>query len=294
MNNILAIVIPAYKPQFFEEALKSIAIQSCKNFNCYIFDDAASEEIKEISKKFPQFKYSRFNENLGGKNLVAHWNRCLEEISEEWIWLFSDDDIACENCVGEFYRKQEEYPNNSVFRFELDRLDEIGNDNWSSNGLPNQTSLEFLENRLKGHMRSAVPNHIFNKKRLFELNKGFVNFPLAWNSDDATWMLLGKGNEIIAINNARVTWRISGHNITSKKDDFQEKAKADILFYEWCVKNFCISIRFKWLFIKWFSKRKILLRCFWQPIIFFSILAKVCRKIKNMLARVAIKGESNE
>jgi len=278
LNNILSIVIPAYKSQFFEEALESIAIQSCKNFNCYIFDDCGPKEISKISEKFPQFKYHRFNENLGRKNLIEHWNRCLEKISEEWVWFFSDDDIAAENCIEEFYKKQKEYPNNSIFCFELDRVDETGNDHWSSKNSPNRTSLEFLENRLKGRIRSAVPNYIFNRKKLFELNKGFVNFPLAWNSDDATWMLLGKENGIVAINNARVKWRISGQNITSKKDNFQEKSKADILFYKWCVKNFSISIRFRWLFAKWFSRRKLSSKIIINPVIICSISIKIYRK----------------
>lgn len=286
MNNILAIVIPAYKPQFFEDALKSIAAQSCKDFNCYIFDDCGSKEISEISAKYPQFKYYRFNENLGRKNLIGHWNRCLEKISEKWVWLFCDDDIAYENCVYEFYNKQKKYPNGNIFRFEIYRLDEIENDNWSSNNLPNQTSLEFLESRLKGHIRSAVSNYIFNKEKLFELNKGFVDFPLAWNSDDATWMLLGKENGIIAINDARITWRISGQNITSKKDNFQEKSRADILFYKWCINNFYISIKIKWLFSKWFSKRKLLQKITTEPIIFFSIFIKIFRKVYGLVKMI--------
>jgi len=285
LNNILSVVIPAYKPQFFEEALESIANQSCKKFNCYIFDDCGPKEISDISEKFPQFKYHRFSENLGGRNLIEHWNRCLKKISEEWVWFFSDDDVACKNCVEEFYKKQKEYPNNSLFRFELDRVDETGNDNWSSNGLSNQTSLEFLESRLKGYIRSAVPNYIFNKKRLFELNKGFVNFPLAWNSDDATWMLLGKENGIAAINSARVKWRISGQNITSKRDNFQEKSKADILFYKWCADNFSLSIRLKWLFAKWFSRRRLYKKITVSPVIICSIFMKIYNKANRRLKR---------
>ena len=37
--------------------------------------------------------YHRFSENMGGKDLVAHWERCIQLSAEPFIWLFSDDDL---------------------------------------------------------------------------------------------------------------------------------------------------------------------------------------------------------
>jgi hypothetical protein len=292
----LAIVIPAFKSQFFEQALSSIVKQSNRNFNGYIFDDAGPEEIFEIASKYPQFKYFRFDENLGGKNLVSHWNRCLEKIAEEWVWFFSDDDIASDNCVEEFYEKSKEFPMSNVFRFELDIIDSIGNDNRGYRDLHNQTSLEFLGSKLEKTV-SVVPDHIFNKKRLFELNKGFVDFPLAWCSDDATWMLLGKENGIVAINNARVKWRISGLNISSIKDRKTMKIKlhAFMLFYLWCSKNFSLSFSHKLKFLRSFVRlnETVPFLHFFQPLIYRSpvfilaILLVPIRRLYLILKRLA-------
>jgi glycosyltransferase involved in cell wall biosynthesis len=288
---MLAIVVPAYKPQFFQLALNSIAAQTNNNFECYIFDDAASEEIKSISDDFPNFYYTRFNENMGGRDLVGHWHRCLESVKEEWVWLFSDDDIMAPNCVEEFYRTLNLYPNATAFRFALDIIDASGQIT-DTNTVKNETGLEFLKSKLIGQV-SFLQDHIFNWKKLKDINKGFVKFPLAWCSDDATWCLLGKIHEIIAIPSAVVQWRYSGINICSKKDIETLKIKlyAWMLFYLWCSRNFRLPFSYKLKFVRLFVRFNgtIPFLHFFQPSIFHSpvlilvILLVPIRKLYKML-----------
>ena len=102
----LAIVIPAFKAKFLAETLSSIASQTSQDFKLYICDDCSREPIEDIVKSFEgrlSFAYNRFDNNLGGVSLVRQWERCIALTSEEWIWLFSDDDIMETNCVEEFY-----------------------------------------------------------------------------------------------------------------------------------------------------------------------------------------------
>jgi glycosyltransferase involved in cell wall biosynthesis len=49
--NKLAIIIPAYKITFLDEALNSIANQTCLDFTVYIGDDASPHNIESIVKK---------------------------------------------------------------------------------------------------------------------------------------------------------------------------------------------------------------------------------------------------
>jgi len=103
MSKMLAIVISAYKHQFLRETLNSIANQSCKDFNLYIGDDDSPNPIGEIIEEFRDkldLVCKRFDENLGGKSLVAHWKRCIEmTLSEEWLIILGDDDLISENHV---------------------------------------------------------------------------------------------------------------------------------------------------------------------------------------------------
>jgi len=278
---MLAIVVPAYKPQFFQLALNSIAAQTNKNFKCYIFDDAAQEEIKLISNNFPEFCYIRFGENMGGHDLVGHWHRCLELIKEEWVWLFSDDDIMAPNCIDEFYKALSLYPNAVLFYFAVDIIDANGRIIGGNKSIKNKTMLEFLDSSLSGYY-SFMQEHIFNWKKLKEINGGFVKFPLAWHSDDATWCLLGKVHEIIAIPSAIVQWRRSGINICSieNAETLKIKLYASMLFYLWCVQNLRLPLSYKLKFIRFFIRlnRKYSFFAFFQlpilqsPLLILSVL----------------------
>ena len=102
-QNNLAIVIPAYKSTFLAAALDSIAAQTCKDFILYIGDDCSPNNLGEIVDGYRDkinLVYKRFDTNLGGKDLVAQWERCIDMTQgEDWLWLFSDDDVMEKNCV---------------------------------------------------------------------------------------------------------------------------------------------------------------------------------------------------
>jgi glycosyltransferase involved in cell wall biosynthesis len=290
---VLAIVVPAYKPQFFQLALNSIAAQTDKNFQCYIFDDAGPEEIKSISDNFPEFHYMRFKENMGRDDLVGHWHRCLDFVKEEWVWLFSDDDIMEPNCVKEFYETLDLHPKATVFRFPRSVIDADGQIITAIQPIKNETGLEFLESKLAGK-KSCLPDHIFNWKKLKEINNGFVNFPLAWYSDDATWCLLGKIHEIIAISSTFVQIRDSGINISSMKDrkTMKKKLRASMLFYLWCSQNFSLSFSHKLKFLRFFVRLKhpsLLFQSpvFRSPVFILAILLVPIRRLYLILKRFA-------
>src|ERR1035437_7012722 len=127
-NHKLAIIIPAYKIEFFKESIESIANQTCKDFTLYIGDDASPSDFNEIINAYKDkinIIYRRFEKNLGGKDLVAHWNRCIDMIqNEEWIWLFSDDDLMEYNCVELFYTHINKFKEDSLLHFNLHVINE--------------------------------------------------------------------------------------------------------------------------------------------------------------------------
>ena len=106
--NKLAIVIPYFKYDKFEETLSSLYNQTNQNYNVYIGDDASSHSPESIIDKFDfshRLVYYRFNENLGKRSLTSQWERCLKMVTggETWIMILCDDDVLSENCVSEFY-----------------------------------------------------------------------------------------------------------------------------------------------------------------------------------------------
>lgn len=82
----LAIVIPAYKDMYFDKTLLSIANQTCKEFTVYIGNDASPHDLKSIVNLYKDqidIVYKNFDENIGGKDLVAQWERCIDLVGDE-------------------------------------------------------------------------------------------------------------------------------------------------------------------------------------------------------------------
>ena len=240
--NKLAIIIPAYKPNFLAETLKSLSQQTIKDFTVYVGDDASPHDIKKIVDEFHNtldIRYHRFQENMGAFSLVKQWERCVELSDEEWIWLFSDDDLLSPSAVDSFYKELKNKPNSQFFKFFTTMIDAEGK---KINLFRDKTNLEtniisakdFISKRLRNdRFRSYVVEYIF-RKELYEKYK-FINFPVAWCSDDATWLIYAIENSGIDVIQDTVYWRLSGINISSKDVKDDEKKKASIQYVNWLV-----------------------------------------------------------
>lgn len=189
---MLAIVVPYYKSKYFGETMLSISRQTCKDFVLYIGDDASPKSPKDIIDGYTDkinIVYRRFDENLGGKNLVAQWERCIDLTQgEEWIWLFSDDDSMAETCVEEFYDTIRKDNNISMCRFTKKSTNRIYGDYFYSTYKKGQTVFsDFLMDCLDWTNNGVTMPEILFKRSLYD-QVGIVDFPLAWGSDKATWM----------------------------------------------------------------------------------------------------------
>jgi glycosyltransferase involved in cell wall biosynthesis len=237
MNKRLAIIIPAFKLQFFKHALESVANQTYKEFTLYIGDDASGENLKQVVDEFAgriNIIYHRFEKNLGSSDLIGQWTRSVAlSDGEDYIWLFSDDDLMPAGAVESFYKIIEEKAEFDLFRFNLIIIDENGNlGNVSSDHPSVESADNFILKRLKGETLSSACEYIFSR-RAYSDSGGFIKFPLAWASDDATWYKLGKDKGICLIPGDPVQWRLSGRNITSITKNNGTKFKASLLYFKW-------------------------------------------------------------
>lgn len=237
----LAIVIPYYKIDFFDATLASIAHQTCKDFTVYIGDDCSPNDPKDIVAKYTSVisvKYKRFEENLGGKSLVAQWERCIAmSEKEEWIWLFSDDDIMDEKCVETFYNGVKG-DLRCLYHFNTNTINSDGKVIGNSLSFPEVLKSNTLFKKVRtGRLHSYVVEYIFSRETYNE-KCGFEDFPLAWGSDLATWCKFSEGNSIITIDGPRVKWRRSDKNITPDGSLAYQKCLADIACLEWFKKYF--------------------------------------------------------
>jgi len=227
MQSQLAIIIPAYKETFLRETLESIAAQTDKRFTLYIGDDCSPHDLKSIIDDFQDkinIVYHRFDSNLGGKDLVAHWERCIAlSKDEKYIWLFSDDDIMEPRCVESFYNIPEETRNSHLIHFNIKVIDDLdGGRIKPATKFPHLLKAgQFLENKLRGRIISFVVEFIFTRQ-LYNETGGFQNFDLAWGSDFMTWLKMAAAceNGIYTVSDGEencVLWRRSDQNISPQK-----------------------------------------------------------------------------
>lgn len=221
MEKNLAIVIPAYKSTFLPAALDSIAAQTCKDFTLYIGDDCSPNNIGEIVDRYRDkinIVYKRFDTNLGGKDLVAQWERCIDMTKdEEWLWLFSDDDMMEANCVEELYETINKNGNLDIYHFDINVINADGRIIRRAKPYPSGLSAwSFCKQRTDCKIFSFVVEYVYRKNVFMEKGR-FQNFDMAWGSDVATITKLIGGKALGIIRNARVNWRQSDENISPDK-----------------------------------------------------------------------------
>ncbi|MBM4183075.1 MAG: glycosyltransferase family 2 protein [Gemmatimonadetes bacterium] len=233
--NVLAIVIPAYKPDFFRAALASVVAQTDRRFKVYVGDDAGPPEIGRICTELAgsgvDIVYHRFAENLGGRSLPAHWNRCVALSGEPWVWLFSDDDLMTPDCVAAVHEQLAAAGPENVLRFNTEVIDGHG-ETIAVNALHpvEETGVDFIHSRLRGERNSYVVEYVF-RRAAFDRAGGFPDYPVAWCSDDVAWFSSSESGKIRTLSRGLVRWRASGLNITdAKRRNQREKLEAGARF----------------------------------------------------------------
>lgn len=262
----LAIIIPAYKDEFLTEALQSLVNQTNHDFSVYVGDDCSPYDIKSIVSRFESdlhIHYVRFSENLGGSSLIAHWNRCIKLLQgEEYFCFFSDDDVMEANCVEKFYETLNTCPKSDVYHFDINIIDEFGKQITTCPPYPEViSSSEFFMLLYSSRIDARMPEFIFNTQH-FHRCGGFIEFDLAFRSDNATVMSCAQDKGVRTIPSARVLWRDSGKNISSVRNERLEiryrKVKATIAFHNWLDDFFNRKYQ-KWL-LSLSKRRKLVLR----------------------------------
>ena len=233
---MLAIIIPFYKLTFFEATLQSLAHQSDKRFKVYIGDDASPEDCSALLQKFEgqfDFIYHRFETNLGGTSLTQQWERCIAlSDDEEWLMILGDDDVLGENCVSSFYENEFEISKikSNVVRFSSSVMNSEGAVFLGPFFHPKaELASDSYYRKTLGQTRSSLSEYIF-KREVFNKYK-FINYPLAWHSDDKAWLDFSENKPIYTINKAFVYVRFSAINISGKQDNILLKLTATFQFY---------------------------------------------------------------
>ena len=228
-------VLPAYKSEYLQVAIDSILQQTYIDFELIIVDDASPYHLESIVNQYNdnRIAFHRNENNIGGKNLVSNWNKCIKYAKGEYVILASDDDIYSPFFLQQVDERIKDYPDVDIIRSRVNRID--------SDGIitdieqiykPFMPFSEFVFYWSKGII-NCIANYAFKRTALLDAG-GFVDIPCAWYSDDITIVNMSF-NGIATTDDALFYFRTSDKSIswTFNKETIRKKWKANGMFYQW-------------------------------------------------------------
>lgn len=229
-------LMPAYKAAYISEAIESILSQSYQDFQLIISDDCSPENLKAIVECFDDNRivFRRNVENIGGTNLIKHWNLILSLADSDYVILAPDDDLYAPTFLEEIDKLTEKYPEVNVLKARVQKIDETGD--IIQRDRVYEECISQLDNlfhqAMPDHM-SGIGNYVFKTSALKSMG-GFVDYPLAWWSDVMTNLRLSEKGLAIT-NDILFSMRMSGISITTRKGSLKEahrKAEATMACYD--------------------------------------------------------------
>lgn len=231
---IFSILIPAFKPNYFEETIRSIISQSYNCWELIIVDDCSPYDLKSIidSINDPRIHYYRNKKNYGAVDVVDNWNKCLSYASGDYVICMGDDDILPYNALEVYKELIDKYPSIKVFHGRTELIDEEG----KSVALLEpreeiESPLALVYYRWKG--RDQYIGDFCYEKKVLESRGGFYKLPLAWASDDISAVSQASvGDGIVNSNTVLFKYRINRFSISSS-GSMPIKLDAVILEEKW-------------------------------------------------------------
>lgn len=234
MKPTVSFVLPVYKGKYLRQSIASILAQRYQDFELIIVNDCSPDNVKSIVCSFIDSRISYYEnvENRGAIDLVGHWNNCIEKAIGKYIILASDDDIYHEDFLVEMLSLTTKYPQVDLFHCRIMYIDDDDNIiQLSQPACEFETCADFVFQRLFWNRKQAAQEFMFTKD-VWKKKGGFVNFPFAWYSDDATWNTFAV-NGVAYSSKILFSMRMSGLNISTINVHGEEKIEAMKQYVKW-------------------------------------------------------------
>lgn len=228
---MISVALPVIKTKFFKDALESILNQSYSDFELIVVNNGSPEDVDSIVKNYSDSRI-RYIKHIKMLPIIENWNKCLSYAKGEYFVLFSDDDIYEKDFLKELGLLAEKYPKVDIFHTRVKVIDENNNTVSYTTSCPEyETVADFIWHRLKSYRMHYAPDFMCKTEVLKSIG-GFVDFPNAWGSDDATWFLMANENGIVASSKILCNWRQSRINLSRKGTGSAETKLAAVEAYK--------------------------------------------------------------
>lgn len=232
-------LLPAYKPNFLEEALESIKNQTYPDFKVIVSDDCSPYDLKSVFDRIcsgdSRFSFRRNEKNMGGKSLVSHWNLLVDMCESEYFIMASDDDVYEPIFLEEADKLLKKFPSVNLLRGRSRVIDDDGHvkfeEKITAEWLDN---LHFIHRIYQDDWAGGIASFVYRTAHL-KAKGMFVDFPAAWFSDDVTNFLMADNGCCLT---PEITFRVRNSfvQISSQwgnPEDSKKKMIATYMNYKW-------------------------------------------------------------
>lgn len=224
---LVSIMLITYNSsQYVEETLESCLVQTYKNIELIITDDASQDNTLSICEQWLEANHERFvrtqlikvQENTG---ISANCNRGVKASQGKWIKLIAGDDILLENCVEDYVAYIQEHPNTALCVSNMIVFNDSGNNKEVSDKY-NQITKKFTSktaaSQVKSYLRFPamlnIPSEFIRAEVIKDLGGFDEEFRLLEDTPFLSKLLL-KGYKVDFMNVFTVKYRRHENNITT-------------------------------------------------------------------------------
>ena len=124
----VSIVVPAYKPTWFETALASACSQTYANLEIIVCDDSADGQIEAVVQRMQASHQVPIHYRRNPRPLGELYNtvECIRHASGQYIKFLHDDDVLAEDCVARLVAAIEAAPGIAMAASRRRRIDARG------------------------------------------------------------------------------------------------------------------------------------------------------------------------
>lgn len=229
-----SVTIPAYKQTYLKECIDSILIQTYKDFEIVIVNDASPEDLDSVVLSYndERIRYYVNEINCGALNVVDNWNKCLHYAKGDYVICMGDDDKLCPNCLEEYAKLIEKYPGIGLLH---GWTEIIGEDSepyqLTSHRCEFESEYSLAWHRWNSYSQQFIGDFCFEREWLVKKG-GFYKFPLAWGSDSVSALIGASKNGVANTQVVVFQYRCSRQTI-SNTGNIEQKMDALIKGKNW-------------------------------------------------------------
>lgn len=229
-----SVMIPAYKRTYLKECIDSILTQTYTDFELIIVNDASPEDLDSIVNSYSDSRihYYKNEENCGAINVVDNWNICLSYAKGDYVICMGDDDKLLPNCLEEYAKLIETYPNIGLIHGWTEIINEESTPTLLTvHRCEYESALSLMWHRQYAYSCQFIGDFCFNREWL-QAQGGFYKLPLAWGSDDISAIIGASKNGVANTQTIVFQYRVNSQTISST-GNMEYKLKAINQEYEW-------------------------------------------------------------